>query len=86
MSRYLNATFAFVLTATSLFAAFKSYVAIISLQKYEERSKQAAKLSQTAAHELHKTRVTQGSSAGAVSALNRRSHGLSCYVLEHSGI
>ncbi|KAL8776811.1 MAG: hypothetical protein Q9203_002969 [Teloschistes exilis] len=66
MSRYLNTTFAFALTATSLFAAFKSYVAIVSLQKYEERSERAAKLSETAAHELHKTRVTQGSSAGAI--------------------
>ena len=54
-------------TAVSLYAAQKSYIAITNLQKYEERSERAAKHSETAAHELHKTRTTQGSSAGAVS-------------------
>ncbi|KAL8641314.1 MAG: hypothetical protein Q9226_008652, partial [Calogaya cf. arnoldii] len=54
------------MTAVSLYAAQKSYVAITNLQKYEERSERAAKHSETAAHELHKTRTTQGSSAGAI--------------------
>lgn len=79
MSRYLSATFAFALTATSLFAASKSYVAIVSLQKYEEPSERAAEYSETAARELHKTRVTQASSAGAVCVLNSVSRVFHCY-------
>ncbi|KAL8836980.1 MAG: hypothetical protein Q9176_005981 [Flavoplaca citrina] len=54
------------ITAISIYSAQKSYIAITNLQKYEERSERAAKHSETAAHELHKTRTTQGSSAGAI--------------------
>ena len=50
----------------SLLAAQKSYIAIINLRKYEEKSERAAKYSQTAADQLWKTRVTQGSSASVV--------------------
>ncbi|KAL8889328.1 MAG: hypothetical protein Q9215_003357 [Flavoplaca cf. flavocitrina] len=54
------------ITAISIYSVQKSYIAITNLQKYEERSERAAKHSETAAHELHKTRTTQGSSAGAI--------------------
>ncbi|KAL8726619.1 MAG: hypothetical protein Q9181_005974, partial [Wetmoreana brouardii] len=63
MSRFLIGSFAFALSAIALYAAPKSYDAIINLRKYEERSERAAKHSETAAHELYKTRVTQASSA-----------------------
>lgn len=55
------------ITAVSIYSAQKSYIAITNLHKYEDRSERAARHSETAAHELHKTRTTQGSSAGAVS-------------------
>ncbi|KAL8993050.1 MAG: hypothetical protein Q9169_006630 [Polycauliona sp. 2 TL-2023] len=54
------------ISAISLYAAQRSYIAITNLQKYEERSEQAAKHSKTAANELNKTRQTQGTSAGAI--------------------
>ncbi|KAL8928040.1 MAG: hypothetical protein Q9172_001095 [Xanthocarpia lactea] len=54
------------ISAVSFYAGRQSYIAIVNLQKYEERSERAAKHSETAAHELHKTRTTQGTSAGAV--------------------
>ncbi|KAL8820158.1 MAG: hypothetical protein Q9223_001575, partial [Gallowayella weberi] len=63
MSRIPYTLIAFGISAVSLLAAQKSYIAITNLQKYEERSEKAAKHSETAAHELYKTRVTQGSSA-----------------------
>ncbi|CAF9932555.1 MAG: hypothetical protein HETSPECPRED_008397 [Heterodermia speciosa] len=50
----------------SVLAAHKSYIAIINLRKYEEKSERAAKYSQTAADQLWKTRVTQGSSASVI--------------------
>ena len=55
-----------IISAISLYAAQKSYIAITNLLRYEERSERAAKHSETAAHQLWKTRATQGSSAGAV--------------------
>ncbi|KAL8800847.1 MAG: hypothetical protein Q9182_004867 [Xanthomendoza sp. 2 TL-2023] len=63
MSRIPHALIAFGTSAVSLYAAQKSYIAITNLQRYEERSEKAAKHSETAAHELYKTRITQGSSA-----------------------
>lgn len=66
MSRFLPAAAALVLFVLSLYTAQKSYVAIIGLRKYEERSERAAKHSETAARELHKSRATQASSAAAV--------------------
>lgn len=57
------------ISATSLYAARSSYIAIVNLRKYEERSERAAKYSETAAHQLYQTRVTQASSAGAVSSI-----------------
>ncbi|KAL8942234.1 MAG: hypothetical protein Q9211_001478 [Gyalolechia sp. 1 TL-2023] len=62
----LCAVSSLVLSATALYAARQCYIAIVNLRKYEERSKKAAKHSDTAAHELYKTRVTQASSAAAV--------------------
>ena len=56
-----------IISLVSLYAAQKSYIAITNLRQYEERSERAAKYSDTAAHQLWKTRATQGSSAGAVS-------------------
>lgn len=66
MSRILSATISLSLSALTLYAARKSYTAIVNLRKYEERSERAAKHSDTAAHELYKTRVTQASSAAAI--------------------
>ncbi|KAL8959516.1 MAG: hypothetical protein Q9193_003637 [Seirophora villosa] len=66
MSHFLSAAAALVLFALSLYSAQKSYVAIIGLLKYEERSERAAKHSETAASELHKSRATQASSAAAI--------------------
>ncbi|KAL8769230.1 MAG: hypothetical protein Q9209_004731 [Squamulea sp. 1 TL-2023] len=64
MSRVLSTLIAVGISAVSLFAARQSYIAIVNLRRYEERSERAAKHSETAAHELHKTRTTQGTSAG----------------------
>lgn len=71
MLRFLQTLVAVGISALSLYAAQKSYVAITNLQKYEERSERAAKHSETAAHELHKTRMTQGTSAAAVSSFRQ---------------
>ncbi|KAF1985326.1 hypothetical protein K402DRAFT_357926 [Aulographum hederae CBS 113979] len=49
-------------------ASYKSYIAISNLIQYEERTKQAAQYSDTAAIELRKTRTTQG--AGVVAELS----------------
>ena len=54
------------LALLSLYAAQKSYIAITNLQRYEERTEKAAKHLDKAAHDLHKTRVTQASGAAAV--------------------
>ena len=67
MSTNLAAWLAPIISIISLFAAQKSYIAITNLRQYEERSERAAKYSDAAAHQLWKTRATQGSSAGAVS-------------------
>ncbi|KAL8832140.1 MAG: hypothetical protein Q9170_004999 [Blastenia crenularia] len=66
MSRVLSAIPALAINAVASYAGRKSYIAIVSLRKYEERSERAAKHSETAAHELYKTRVTQASSAAAI--------------------
>ena len=49
------------------YGASVSYVAVTKLRQYEETSKKLAEWSNTAAHELHKTRTTQTSGALAVS-------------------
>ncbi len=54
------------LALVSLYSAEASYVAITNLQKYEDRSEQAAKHFDKAANDLYKTRVTQASGAAAV--------------------
>ncbi|KAI4185718.1 MAG: hypothetical protein L6R41_003944 [Letrouitia leprolyta] len=69
MLRILSAISSFLLSAIALHAARKSYIAIVNLRHYEERSERAAKHSDTAAHELYKTRVTQATSAAAPCAL-----------------
>lgn len=46
---------------------YVSYVSITNLRQYEEQTKQAAKYSNTAEHQLYKTRTTQASGALAVS-------------------
>ena len=47
----------------SAYTGLLSYTAIVKLQKYEERAEQAADYSNTAGHQLHKTRTTQASGA-----------------------
>ena len=69
MSQPLAIVLAATLFSTALYAAHKSYIAIVNLRKYEERSERAAKHSETAAEQLYKTKVTQASSAAAVSTL-----------------
>ncbi|KAL8745752.1 MAG: hypothetical protein Q9184_007834 [Pyrenodesmia sp. 2 TL-2023] len=78
MSRILSAITTFALSAVALYAARESYIAITNLRRYEERSEKAAKHSETAAHELYKTRATQGSSAAAI-ALSLISSFTLCY-------
>ncbi|KAI4168605.1 MAG: hypothetical protein LQ343_006269 [Gyalolechia ehrenbergii] len=62
----LSAVGLFALFVIASYSARKSYIAIVKLRKYEERSEQAAKRFDTAAHELYKTRATQASSAAAI--------------------
>jgi len=66
MSSLWSTLLLLAISAISLYAARSSYIAIINLRKYEERSQRAANYSETAAHQLYKTRVTQASSAAAV--------------------
>jgi hypothetical protein len=49
------------------YTALLSYTSIVKLQKYEEMSKKVASYSNTAEHQLHKTRTTMTS--GALSTL-----------------
>lgn len=49
------------------YGLYISYISITNLQKYEKKSEQAAKYSQSAADQLYKTRTTQGAGAVAVS-------------------
>ena len=53
--------------ASSAYGIYLSYHSITSLRRYEEKSEKAAKWSNTAGHQLYKTRVTQASGLGAVS-------------------
>jgi hypothetical protein len=53
----------------SAYTLYLSSTAIQNLQKYEETSKKAAKYSNTAEHQLHKTRTTQASGALSVPLL-----------------
>jgi len=66
----MASTVSYILNLGQLtFSAYNLWLASISitnLQKYEEKSKKAAEYSNTAAHELQKTRTTQISSALAV--------------------
>ncbi|CAJ2504159.1 Uu.00g115530.m01.CDS01 [Anthostomella pinea] len=48
------------------YGAQQSYVAITNLLKYEDASKKAAKISNEAGHQLHKTRTTHTSGAAAL--------------------
>ena len=50
----------------SAYGLYLSYTSIKKLQQYEEKSEKAAKWSNTAAEQLHKTRTTQASGAFAV--------------------
>jgi len=52
--------------ALSGYSLYLASVSISNLQGYEETSKRAAKYSDTAAHQLHKTRTTQASGTIAV--------------------
>ena len=70
------------LALLSLYAAQKSYIAIINLQKYEERTKKAAKHLDKAAHDLYKTRVTQASGAAAVRIPTPLQHRSSSRIVE----
>jgi hypothetical protein len=53
----------------STYGLYHSYVSITNLMQYEEKSKKAAEWSNTAAHQLRKTRTTQATGAGAVGTL-----------------
>src|SRR3989337_242146 len=56
-------------TAQAAFGAYNLYLASISisnLQQYEEKSEKAAKYSNVAENQLHKTRTTQASGTIAV--------------------
>lgn len=68
MNSVLTTLPAVPLALLSVYAGQKSYIAIINLQKNEERAEKAAKHSQTAARELRKTRLTQASGAATVCA------------------
>ena len=48
------------------YSLYLSYISVTKLHKYEERSEKAAEYSNTAEHQLHKTRTTQASGAIAV--------------------
>lgn len=50
----------------SAYSLYLDFISIRNLQGYEEKSKKAAEWSNTAAHQLHKTRTTQASGTGAV--------------------
>ncbi len=52
---------------SSIYGVYLSYQSISSLRKHEEKSEKAAKWSNTAEHQLYKTRITQASGLGAVS-------------------
>jgi hypothetical protein len=54
----------------SAYTATFSVIAITNLSKREEQTERAAKYSNTAAHQLHKTRTTQTSGALAVSMID----------------
>ncbi|KAI4138172.1 MAG: hypothetical protein LQ341_004780 [Variospora aurantia] len=79
MLRFLTALA--LIALITLYAAQKSYVAILSLLKYEERSEKAAKHSDTAARELYKSKATQQSSAAAIALSLASSLALSSAVL-----
>ncbi|KAL8644874.1 MAG: hypothetical protein Q9210_007022 [Variospora velana] len=78
---FLAAASALALTALTLYTAQKSYLAIVNLLKYEERSEKAAKHSDTAARELYKSKATQASSAAAIALSLVSSLALSSAVL-----
>lgn len=62
----------------SVYGLYLSYNSIRNLQQYEEKSEKAAKWSNTAAKQLHKTRTTQASAATTV-----RSHSLDLSLCPH---
>ncbi|KAK4996192.1 hypothetical protein LTR66_004137 [Elasticomyces elasticus] len=53
--------------ALGVYGLYVSYISITNLRQYEETTKKAAKYSDTAAEQLHKTRTTQA--AGAITIL-----------------
>jgi hypothetical protein len=55
-----------LLASFSAYTLYLSSIAIRHLQKYESTSKTAAKYSNTAEYQLHKTRTTQASGALSV--------------------
>ncbi|KAJ9637286.1 hypothetical protein H2201_001685 [Coniosporium apollinis] len=57
-----------VQAALSAYGLYIAYHSITNLHKYEEKSEKAAKYSNTAAHQLHKTRTTQASGTVAILA------------------
>jgi len=56
--------------ATSAYGLYCVYVSGTNLQKYEDKTERAAKYSNTAEHQLHKTRVTQASGGAAVRSVH----------------
>ncbi|MCJ1439215.1 hypothetical protein MMC27_008606 [Xylographa pallens] len=50
----------------SAYGLYTSYISITNLQQYEASSEKAAEYLDTAAHQLHKTRITQASGALAI--------------------
>jgi len=66
MARALFAILHALQAAFSAYTLSLSSISIRNLQKYEETSKKAAKYSNIAEHQLHKTRTTQASGALAV--------------------
>jgi hypothetical protein len=57
------------------YSLFHAYLSITNLKQYESKSEKAAQYSETAAHELHKTRTTQTSATIAVCLL-KNNHGV----------
>ncbi|MCJ1390287.1 hypothetical protein MMC18_003145 [Xylographa bjoerkii] len=54
--------------ALSAYGLYTSYISVTNLRQYESQSEKAAEYLETAAHQLHKTRTTQATGAGAILA------------------
>ena len=66
MAAILLRTLHFAQACVAGYGLYVSYISITNLRKYEKKSEQAAKYSQSAANQLHKMRTTQGAGAIAV--------------------